>query len=260
MLGVLWGILYNDYVAPLGLPLSTTLSEGLKNYIVNGVPVLKVIYIVFIVCLCFATIPASFSVLLYSINNEGPTLMLWEHARKVQTTLIEDHPLEETHEIVFLRSISVIYFLFAWFRMIPLSLVAVFDMGGLTETAHYACAFTAFALILICNFNLFMRRCVVLHQLDTREVNESTGSIYPFMDYETSYKHALRIIIGVNLIWLLLQIACAIIFAITTDGRAECALTFLVVSDMLFQPFDFYFDPISLQRHGIKEPLIHKNI
>jgi uncharacterized membrane protein YecN with MAPEG domain len=255
MLGVLWGILYNDYIGSSNFfypPLSTTLSEGLEKYIVNGVPVLKVVYIVFIVLLCFATIPASFAVLLYSLNKEHPSLILWHGD--------EDVLKKQDCRVHFLLSLSLIYFISAWGRMIPLALVAVFDMS-VNQTAHYTCAMLGFILILLCNLCLLSRRCVVLVYLNEKlhETSEETASLYPFMNDDRSYRKALRVILIFNFIWFILQLACAIIFAKTIDGRAECTLTFLVVSDMLFQPFDFYFDPHSLEKHQytkLKEPLM----
>lgn len=261
MLGVLWGILYNDYIGSGNFnnpPLSTTLSEGLEKYIVNGVPVLKIVYIVFIVLLCIATIPASFAVLLYCLNKEHPSLILWHGD--------EDISKKQDGRVHFLLSLSLIYFIAAWGRMIPLALVAVFDMS-VNQTAHYTCATLGFIFILLCNVCLLARRFTVLAYLNEKLDTElETGSLYPFMNDDRSYRNALRIILIFNFIWFILQLSCAIIFQKTVDGRAECALTFLVVSDMLFQPFDFYFDPHSLEKHQytkLKEPFMvegEKNI
>lgn len=228
----MWGVLY-AWIAEENLPLSTTLSQGLESLI--G---LKITFIIFIVFLGLALIPITFSVLFYNVDVEKKFLRQWPDKCAKR----------------FLRFASIAYFIASWLKVVALSLVAAFDMSA-NQKAHYGAAATAFSLIIFGNFMLLLRRGSIFDYLQFKEEQKrvllpiETKGLYEFMDTDEQYKKALGVIIGFNTLWILLQIGCAIIFCVTTDGRAECALTFLAVSDMLFQPFDFYFDPRSIEKH-----------
>lgn len=220
----MWGILYN-WVGETGRSPATTLSEGLEN-----LEVLKILFYVFFGCLVVATIFITFSVLIYSIDIETPQMSTWEKTRSMK----------------FLQASTLIYFIAAWAKIVPFVLIGVFNMST-SQTAHYTCAFLTFALILLSNCSLLARRITVLTYMIEKT---STEGLYTFMEDDHSYKRALRVIVLVNVVWFSLELICAILFATLGDGRAECALTFLVIADMLFQPFDFYSDKKSIEKHS----------
>jgi hypothetical protein len=232
MLLAMWGVTYT-WAAANHKPASITLSEGIEN--LDGV---KITFVVFVILLGLATIPIAWSVWTYTIEFETRVICKWER------TL--------THKCLCLCSFVYVFLCSPW-KVVCLSLIPVYDLS-VNHEAHYAVAFTAFALILLGNLMLLIRRILILHFLRFKQQLHTDGLLKPaFMQNDESYRDALKIIVGVNVIFYAFEIACAVIFGCTSDGRAECTLTVLVIADMIFQPFDFYFDKNSLSKHNIKE-------
>lgn len=238
MLAVMWGIVYT-YAAANGLPPTITLSEGLED-----IPGLKDTYIAFLSILGVALIPITGSVLIYTICFEGRVLDHWYKTPGHKCLIV----------------CTALYVVFSWGKVIALAFVAVYDLSN--HAQHYLAAFLAFGLILLANMMLLARRWLIFHFLGFKQCLHTDGIIEKpcFMKHDELYKNALLILSSVNTVFFLLQLTCAIIFAATSDGRAECALTFIVIADMFFQPFDFYFDEQSLIKHGFRqreqEPLL----
>jgi hypothetical protein len=239
----MWGVVYT-WAAANHKPVTITLSEGIEN--LDGV---KITFVVFVILLGFATIPIAWSVWTYTIEFETRVICKWER------TL--------THKFLVLCSFIYVFLCSPW-KVVCLSLIPVYDLSKNHE-AHYAVAFTAFALILLGNLMLLIRRILILYFLKFKQLHTDGLSKPLFMQdnpYTTeahrddSYRDALKIIVGVNVIFYALEVTFAVLFGCTSDGRAECTLTVLVIADMIFQPFDFYFDKNSLSKHNLKETKI----
>ena len=248
MLSAMWGVLYT-YAAQNNLSPAITLSDGLEMN--ETLPGLKITFIVFVVLLGIATIPIVLAVIYYTVDIEAhaPLLNKWYR----------------TKWHLNLALCSVVFVVCACAKVIFLALVAAYDVGS-EHTLHYIFAATAFSLCLLGNLMLLLRRWFVLKFLTFKQEYYEAKRREPttkglleedkpsFMQNDHDYKKALGIIVVVNTVFFLFELACAIIFVNTGDGRAECALTFLIVADMLFQPFDFYFDKASLGKHDLIVP------
>ena len=241
MLLAMWGVTYT-WAAANHKPASITLSEGIEN--LDGV---KITFVFFVILLGIATIPIAWSVWTYTIEFETRVICKWER------TL--------THKCLCLCSFIYVFLCSPW-KVVCLSLIPVYDLS-VNHDAHYKVAFAAFSLILLGNLMLLIRRILILYFLVFKQQLRTGGLSKPlFMQDNPSvdeshrddaYRDALKIIVGVNVVFYAFEIACAVIFGWTSDGRAECTLTVLVIADMIFQPFDFYFDKNSLSKHKLKE-------
>lgn len=121
------------------------------------------------------------------------------------------------------------YGLFTILKLVTLLLIVFFPVDQeSTETDHYISAGLAFGSAIVCCILLCIRRNILTRTL--KNIN------YPYL------------LLDLNILLIVGQIASGIVFVSIWDGRAEFTLAILLVFDTAFQIGDFAFDPHTLHR------------
>lgn len=225
--------LYVTAFAVTGDSATTTLSEMLSENIV-----VQQLYLIFMGSYIFITLDICFLVWVYDeasmhLESSGNT----SNKQQQQTdlsTVARPSSFWSKHRLQLYDLTVAAYYILSLLKLIGFTGLFFYDCNT-SHREHYILAAVGFISAVLSEWFLFFRRLVILGH----ELNQATGTDSPVTPSDQSPHPWIRVLLVLDLVYLLLVSSILISFAPTGNGILELLTVLLVVLGPLFLLWDF---------------------